>query len=133
MKSGTPKATFGLKNIIGLKAASPARAVDVVSEASAWLKSALGGAEVPYDYSPVEENDHFGFSAFTILRTYRGERVNLDIKVSEIKGTPYVAAEVHTLGRLSASLFPFYGEIATEPEQELLLHYIADFLLGTKP
>jgi len=132
MRSGNPEASDDLRLIIETKRHSPARTVDVVSEAARWLKAALKGADVRFSYASCEEN-HYGFAAFTILRNYRGQPVSLELKVAEIREMPYLFADVRTLGKYEGTLFPFFGDLRSDDSRDLLLHYIADFLMSTDP
>jgi len=105
--------------------------IDIVSEASAWLKAALKGADIHFNYAACEEN-HYGFSVFTVIRRYRKNLMSLELKIAEVRSKPYVFAEVHSLGRVEGTLFPFFGDLQSDDERERLLHYIADFLLSTE-
>lgn len=112
---------------------SPGHTVDVVSDATRWLKAALNGAGVRYTYASCEMGEPFGFAAITILRRYRNDHVVLDLKVAEIKEMPYVFVEIRTTGKLAGRLFPFFGNLRHEEDRENLLHYIADFMLSSEP
>jgi len=131
VRSGNPSSIEELKLVIEMKRHSPRQTVDVVSESARWLKSALKGAGVKFSYASCEEEDHYGFAAITILRKYRGEPVSLDLKVAEVRGNPYLFAEVRTLGKHDGTLFPFFRDLSTEDGRDLLLHYIADFVMST--
>lgn len=132
MRSGNPEVSDDLQLIIETKRHAVARTVDVVSEAAHWLKAALKGADVNFSYASCEQ-DHYGFAAFTICRNYRGQPVSLELKVAEIRETPYLFADVRTLGKFEETLFPFFGDLRSDDNRELLLHYIADFLISTSP
>jgi hypothetical protein len=132
MKSGEPESIDDLKIVLSTKENSPTSTLEVVTEATRWLKAALKGAGVTYSYASCEEQDHYGFAAFTIIRGYRGELVCLDLRVAEVADRPYAYAEVRSLGKTAGKLFPFFGMIETEEQREPLLHYIADFLLSTE-
>ena len=132
MKSGDPEPNDDLKLVIAEKKNAPSETVDVVSAASRWLKSALKGAEVSFNYSSCEEEDHYGFSAFTIIRSYRGQPTSLDLKIAEIRSQPYIFAEVRSLGKLEGTLFPFFGNLQSDNDRDLLMHYIADFVMSTE-
>lgn len=132
MRSGEPHASEELKLLIEIKRGQPSQTIDVVSEAGRWLKAALKGADVKFSYSSCEEQDHYGYAAFTIVRSYAGEPVSLDLKVAEIRSTPFIFAEVRSLGRHGGTLFPFFGDMRSEDGRDLLLHYIADFVMSTE-
>lgn len=131
MKSGDPQPINDLQLVIETKRHLPARTVDTVSEAARWLKSALKGAQVNFRYASCEERDHYGFAAFTVIRSYKDAPVCLELKVAEIRDTAYVFAEVLSLGGSKSRLFPFFGEMQSESGRELLLHYMADFVIST--
>jgi len=131
MKSGNPMPNDDLKMIIDMKRNTEPQAVDVVSEAARWLKGALNGAEVSYSYAACEQNEHYAYAAFTVMRHYRGEAVVLDLKVAEINAMPFVFVQVHTTGKSGGSLFPFFGNLRSEEDRNSLLHYIADFLTSS--
>ncbi|WP_428389959.1 hypothetical protein [Mucisphaera sp.] len=131
MKSGSPPPNDDLRLIIEAKRSSSPTAVDVVSEYTAWLKAALTGAGIAYSYAACEQAEHYAFAAFTVLRNYRGEPVFLDIKVAEINASPYVFVEVKTTGKASGSLFPYFGNLQSDEDRNLLLHYVADFILSS--
>ena len=131
MKSGNPDAIDDLKLVIEMKQHAPPRTVEIVSGAARWLKGALKGAGVEFTYASCEEEDHYGFAALTILRKYRGEPVSLDLKIAEVRGNPYLFAEVRTLGKHDGTLFPFFRDLSTDDGRDLLLHYIADFVMST--
>ncbi len=133
MKSGDPHAIDDLKLLIETKRNAPSQTLDIVSDAARWLKSALKGAGVAYSYASCEERDHYGYAAFTILRNYRGEPVCLDLKVAEIGNTPHAFAEVRSLGKYDGTLFPFFGDLRSDEDRHMLLHYVADFMLSTEP
>ena len=132
MRSGKTHAVHDLRVIIEGKRHLPSRTYEIVSEASDWVKAALEGAGVNFSYASCEEEDHYGFAAFRIIRSNRGGSVILDLKVAEIRDTPYIFAEVRSVGRTEGSLFPFFGNIRSEDGRDLLLHYIADFLMSTE-
>lgn len=131
MKSGEPNAIDDLKMLIGAKRSVTGRTLEVVSNATRWLKAALKGADVNYNYSPCEEKDHYGFAAFIVVRTYKAEPICLDMKIAEIRNTPFIFAEIRSLGKMEGRLFPYFGEISSDEGRELLLHYISDFILST--
>ena len=133
MRSGDPQPNDDLRHVIAAKQNSPSHAVEVVSEAARWLKGALKGADVHFSYGSCEERDPFGFAAFTIVRSYHGMPTTLDLKIAEIRDTPYIFAEVRTHGKSEGTLFPFFGDLRSEDHRDLLLHYIADFVTSTQP
>jgi hypothetical protein len=132
LKSGNPDPIDDLKLIIDTKRHSPNQTVDVVSDATRWIKAALEGAGIAYTYACCDMEEPFGFAAFTILRSYRREHVVLDLKVAEIKGRPFVFAEIRTTGKLAGTLFPFFGNLRSDEDRDNLLHYIADFMLSSE-
>mgnify|MGYP006268224271 CR=1 FL=1 len=131
MRSGDPDPVDDLKLIIETKRHQPAAAVDVVSDAAAWLKAALKGANLAFSYSSCQE-EHYGYAVITLLRSHRGQPVSLDLKVAEIQDRPYVFAEVRSLGRFGGTMFPFFSDMQSDDSRELLLHYISDFILSTE-
>ncbi|TWU36558.1 hypothetical protein Q31b_48390 [Novipirellula aureliae] len=132
MKSGDPSPIEDLMLLIETKRHSPSDTLDVVSSAARWLKSALKGAEIDFQYSSCDV-DYYGFSSFTITRIYEGQRVVLNLKIAEIRSSPYVFAEVHAGDQPSQLQFPFFGNIRSDDDRDLLLHYTADFILSTTP
>lgn len=132
MRSGDPDPIDDLKLLLDTKRHAPTRTVDVVSSAARWLKAALKGADIAFNYSSCAEGDHFGFAAFTLIRTYRDQPVSLDLKIAEVRETPYFFAEVRVLGKIEGTLFPFFGDLRSDDSRELLLHYIADFVISTQ-
>lgn len=130
MKSGDPEPIDELALVMASKRGSAPAAVAIVSEASRWLKSALKGANIAFNYASSEQKRHYGFSAFTIVRKYQGQLTVLDMKIAEIRGAPYVFAEMRTLGKLEGTLFPFFGNLSSDDDRELLLHYIADYVIS---
>lgn len=131
MRSGDPTPIDELKLIIESKQAAPSVTVDVVSDAARWLKSALKGAGVKFSYASCEEQNHYGYAAFTVLRSFNGEPLSLDMKVAEIRGMPHIFAEVRSLGKFDGTMFPFFGDLRSDDDRDLFLHYIADFLIST--
>lgn len=132
MKSGKPAPIEDLQLIINQKRSAHSITCDVVSEAANWLKSALLGAEIRFQYGACDFEDHYGYAVFIILRKSGQTRLLLEIKVAEIAEEPMLFAEVRSVGRSSGSLFPFFGEISSEEGQKRVLHYIADFILSTE-
>lgn len=132
MRSGDPDPIDDLKLIIETKQHSQPRTVEVVSEAARWFKAALKGAGVRYAYASCEEEDHYGYASFTVIRTYRGQPVSLDLKIAEVRDSPHFFAEVRTMGKFEGNLFPFFGDLRSDDSRELLLHYVADFVISTE-
>ncbi|MDQ8204370.1 hypothetical protein [Pelagicoccus sp. SDUM812003] len=130
MKSGDPAPIDDLSLVIATKQSSPSRTLEIVSESARWLKAALKGAGVTFNYSSCKDDDHYGFAAVTIIRNYHGQPASLDLKIAEIRGCPYVFAEVRSLGKLDGTMFPFFGNLQSDDERDLLLHYIADFVIS---
>lgn len=133
MKSGDPAPIDDLKLIIETKRHAPDRTLDVVCEEAQWMKAALKGAGVSFSYGSCDLADHYGYAAFTIIRQYRGEPVSLDLKIAEVREMPHFFAEVRSLGKYDGNLFPLYGELRSADNRDLLLHYIADFVVSTEP
>ncbi len=133
MLSGDPAPIDDLQLIIETKRHMPTRTLDVVSEASRWLKASLNGAGVKFNYASCEDQDHYGFSACHIARSYKGQGVCLELKVAEIRDAPYAFADVRVMGKSDGGLFPFFGDLATQDGRDLLLHYVADFIMSTEP
>lgn len=133
MRSGDPKPNNDLRHVIAAKLEGPSPTVEVVSEAARWLKGALKGADVHFSYGTCEERDAFGFAAFTVVRSYQGVPTTLSLKIAEIRDTPYIFAEVRMHGTSEGTLFPFFGDLRSEDSRDVLLHYIADFIVSTRP
>jgi len=132
MKSGDPQSSEDLRLVIQTKQHAPSITLDVVSDAARWLKAALKGADVKFSYASCEEQNHYGYAAFTVFRSYRGEAVSLEMKIAEIRGTPFVFAEVRSLGKFGGTLFPFFGDLRSDDDRDLLLHYVADYIISTE-
>lgn len=130
MKSGDPEPIDDLSLVMAAKQSSPSRTLEVVSKAAQWLKAALKGAGVPFSYSSCEEENHYGFAAITIIRKYRGQPASLEIKIAEIRDRPFIFAEVRSLGKLEGTMFPFFGDMDSDNDRDLLLHYLADFVIS---
>lgn len=130
MKSGDPEPINDLLHVMAAKQSSPSRTLDVVSKSSQWLKAALKGAGVAFSYSSCEDEDHYGFAAITIVQNYLGQPACLDIKIAEIRDRPFIFAEVRSLGKFEGTMFPFFGDLYSDDERDLLLHYIADFVIS---
>ena len=133
MRSGDPQPNDDLRHVLAAKRNTSSRGVEIVSEAASWLKGALKGANVHFSYGSCEEQDYFGFAAFTIVRSYRGMLTTLDLKIAEIREAPYIFAEVRSHGKTEGTLFPFFSDLRSEDHRDLLLHYVADFILSTNP
>jgi len=131
MKSGNPDPNEELKLIIEAKQHTPPQTIEVVSKAARWLKAAFKGAGVRYLYSSCDQ-DHYGFCVFTIFRNHQDVPMALDLKIAEIDNEPYVFAQIRALNADSCNAFPFFGNLRSDSERELLLHYIADFILSTE-
>ncbi len=131
MKSGDPEPNDDLRLVMASKQSAASQTVEIVSEASRWLKSALKGVDVAFNYAACEEN-YYGFSVFTIIRRYRQTLLSLELKIAEVRSKPYVFAEVHSLGRIGGTLFPFFGDLQSDDERDRLLHYVADFILSSE-
>lgn len=132
MKSGQPEPIDDLQLIIDTKRHMPHQAVDVISDATRWLKAALGGAGITYSYASCEEGEPYGYAVFTIMRRYRSELMILELKVAEINGLPHVFAKVRTTGTNPDTLFPYFGNLRSDEQRESLLHYIADFIVSSE-
>jgi len=133
MKSGEPMPTYDLKLILDKKRNMASETCEVVSDAARWLKSQLMGSNVVFQYGACDFEDHYGYSIIIIVRKTESARLILEIKIAEIASKPFLFAEVRSLGRATGSLFPFFGEIASEEGRELALHYISDYILSTLP
>ena len=133
MRSGDPEPIDDLQLIIDTKRHAPTRTVEIVSETARWMKAALKGAGVKFSYGSCEGEDHYGYASFTMIRTYKGEPVSLDLKIAEIGNAPFMFCEVRSLGKFEGTLFPFFGDISTEEGRNRLLHYVADFIISTEP
>lgn len=130
MKSGDPEPIDDLSLVIAAKQSAPSQTLEIVSKAASWLKAALKGAGILFTYSSCEKEDHYGFAAFTIIRNYHGQPASLDLKVAEIRNSPFIFAEVRALGKFEGTMFPFFGNLRSEDDRDLLLHYIADFVIS---
>jgi hypothetical protein len=133
MKSGEPDPVDDLQLIIDTKRHAPMRTVEVVSKTARWMKAALKGAGIHFTYGSCEEENHYGYASFTIIRKYKGEPVSLELKIAEIGDAPFMFSEVRSLGKLEGTLFPFFGDLSSEEGRNRLLHYVADFVMSTEP
>lgn len=132
MKSGDPAPKDDLKLLIERKRNQAGLTMDVVSEASNWLKAQLKGAGVSFHYAACEAEDHYGFAVMVISRWKNNSTYFLELRLAEIGEQPFLFAEVRAIGKTDASLFPYFGEIHSEEGRNLAMHYIADFLLSTE-
>lgn len=114
---------------MNMKRSHPNQAVEVVSQASRWLKAQLTGADVDFSYAPCESDDPSTFATFSAAKDHNGKRLALHLKIAEIHNRPFVFAEVQQVGSAQASLFPFFADLSTDESKQNLLHYISDFLL----
>ncbi|EDY80862.1 hypothetical protein VDG1235_479 [Verrucomicrobiia bacterium DG1235] len=130
MKSGDPEPIDDLSLVMASKRSAPSRTLEIVSKSANWLKAALKGAGVSFNYSSCEAEDHYGYAAISIVRKYHGQPACLDIKIAEIRDTAYVFADVRSLGKSEGTMFPFFGDLHSDGERDLLLHYIADFVIS---
>ncbi len=129
MHSGNPEPADELSLILNIKRNQPNQALEVVSEASRWLKSQLSGVDCQFDYTACEPGNPSAFATFSVLKECNGVRLVLDMKVAEVHGKPYVFAEILQIGSMQGRLFPFFADISSHASKQHLLHYIADFLL----
>ena len=114
---------------MNLKQSNPGRAVEVVSEASRWLKAQFAGAGIQCHYTPCEADNPSSFATFSVSKEHKGVQLALYLKVAEIRERPFVFAEVLQTSRMHGSLFPFFADISLDDAKQNLLHYISDFLL----
>jgi hypothetical protein len=133
MRSGEPTPSDELQVLILQRKGTENDSIDVVSSAARWLKAALYGADLPFQYAACGEHGYAGYAIFFIMRSQDDVRLLLEVKLAEIGGKPYAAAEVRTLGHMQGSPFPFFGPITSTSERDLLLHFIADFVASTEP
>ncbi len=130
MNSGNPDPADELSLIINVKRNQHCHTLEVVSEASAWLKSQLYGANVDFVYTPCTPDNYGGFSMFTVVKfSSQGSKLALELKVAEINHRPYVFADVQQVGNVQERLFPFFADISSHESKQNLLHYVSDFLL----
>lgn len=118
--------------ILETKRHTAAEACQIVSDSSRWLKAQLKGAGVPFQYGACEKDDQSTYASFTIVREAGDQRIVFEMKVAEIDHVTYAFVDVHPMGKPTERLFPFFGEIGSEEGRKHILHYIADFLLGTE-
>lgn len=129
MNSGNPEPADELSLILNLKKNNPNQALDVVSEASRWLKAQLSGASVKFHYTPCEADNPSTFAMFSVSKDHQGSVVVLDMKVAEINNMPFVFAQVLQVGVRHGQTFPLFANLSATNAKQNLLHYIADFLL----
>lgn len=129
MNSGSPEPADDLSLIMNLKRNHTNRAVEVVSQASRWLKAQLAGAGTEFNYTPCEVGNPSTFATFSVMKEHKGVQLALYLKVAEIHERPFVFAEVLQTSRMHGSLFPFFADISSDEAKQNLLHYISDFLL----
>ena len=104
----------------------------VVADAVSWMNTQFKNADVSYHYSEGG-GGHGIYGYFQIKSLLKGQAITLHVKIAEINGVPYVFAEVRVRGQHETILFPYFGEIGSEEGKLTLLHFIADFLLSTRP
>lgn len=131
MKSGNPEPSSDLFMILETKRNNGSNSSQIVSEASAWMKSELKGAKVQFQYGACQ-NELWTFSSFTFHRNGDNEKLSFELKVAEIDEVPYAFIDVHPVGKPHDRRFPFFGEIGSEDGKKKVLHYIADFILSTE-
>lgn len=132
MLSGNPDPSMDLQLILETKRNSAGTACEIVSDASRWIKAQLKGAGVPFQYGACEKNDHCAYSSFAIVREGDRPRIVFELKIAEIHQEPFAFVDVHPMGKPTERLFPFFGEIGSDQGKIRILHYIADFILGTE-
>lgn len=120
-----------LSIILQSKKANVGYAKEVVTESANWLKKQFQEAQVPFNYADCDR-DYCGFATFQIYSIFHGIPVNLFLKIAEIKSQPYVFADIRVRDGNEAVLFPFFGEIGSEDGRELVLNYIADYILSVE-
>lgn len=121
-----------LKFLLQAKKADCSHSNDIVSESVSWVKTQFQNAEVPFYYSEGGVG-HGKYGYFQIKSLLKETAITLHLKIAEIHSTPYAFAEVRIRGQHESILFPFFGEIGSEEGKEVILHYIADFLVSTTP
>ena len=121
-----------LKFLLQSKKADSAGPHEVVDEATTWMHTQFRNAGIAYHYSDGGAGyGHYGY--FQIKSLLKETAITLHLKIAEINGTPYCAAEVRVRGQQEGILFPYFGEIGSEDGKLTVLHFIADFLLSTTP
>jgi hypothetical protein len=133
MGSNQPAKTMEtLKFLLQSKKGDISRPSDVVAEAVSWMSTQLHNAEVPYHYSDGGVG-HGIYGYFQIKSLLKDIAITLHLKIAEINGVPFVSVEVRVRGQHQGILFPYFGEMGSEEGRLLLLNFVADFLLTTKP
>lgn len=130
MHSGNPDPANDLRLILEKKRSQPGLNCEIVSEASRWLQSELKGAEIDYTYLSCDDHLHYGYSLFLVNRTVASHQMTLSIKIAEIDEQPHVACDIRVSGATGYNAFPLYTQVTTHEGQQLLLAYIADFVLS---
>jgi hypothetical protein len=121
-----------LKFLLQSKKADSTRPHDVVSDATAWMRQQFHNAGIAYHYA--DGGAGYGvYGYFQIKSLLKETAITLHVKIAEINGVPFAAAEVRVRGQHEGILFPYFGEIASEEGKLFLLHFIADFMLSTTP
>jgi hypothetical protein len=127
-----PTPTDALHVLIEKKRHYPSVTCDVVAPTTEWIKALLKEAGISFNFSECEQHDHYGFSTFYLQRWTGNGYLTLQVKVTEIDGKPFVFAALHKMGDIGHSGFPFFQCVDEENGRDLLLNYIADFLLSTE-
>lgn len=117
--------------LLSAKKANPTLAHDVVTEAADWLKGQFNTAEIPFSFANCEK-EYCGYATFQIHSNYHGFSVTLFMKIAEIKGMPFLFADIRIRDEAQQILFPFFGEIHSDEGKLTALNYIADFLLSVE-
>lgn len=118
-----------LKFLLQSKHADATTPGEVVREAVEWVQGQLRNAGVPFQYVPVGS----GIGCYGVIQvrpTGPGANLLLDLRIAEIKGVPYVSAEVRQ-SHDGSVCFPYFGEIGGSDGRDTLLNFIADFVLST--
>lgn len=121
-----------LKFLLQSKSNDPSPTREVVSAAVSWMSAQLRNADVSYHYSDGGAG-HGTYGYFQIKSLLKDTAITLHLKIAEINGVPFASVEVRVRGQGQGILFPYFGEIGSEEGKLLLLHFIADFLMSTKP
>ncbi|MEZ5277785.1 MAG: hypothetical protein R3F07_15495 [Opitutaceae bacterium] len=130
MYSGDPEPANDLKLVINKKRDHPGLNCEVVSQASRWLKSELKGADIEFTYLSCDERSHYGYSMFLVNQSSHGHRMTLSIKIAEINEAAQAFCEIRVDDEKKTSAFPLITGIADDKGRQLLMHYIADFVLS---
>ncbi|ADE55613.1 hypothetical protein [Coraliomargarita akajimensis] len=129
MNSGSPEPANELSFILNMKREQTSNVIEVVSEASRWIKAQLSGAGVEFAYTPCEADNPSTFATFSVSKEQGNNLIVLDLKVAEINSKPYVFAQVLQVGAIQGQLFPYFADISSSAAKQSLMHYIADFIL----